>query len=276
MKVSFNQPAFVPWGGFFARLMSSDKMVLLDETILARGFTYVNRNRIKGPEGEVWITVPLKRKGRGQQKIKDLEIHEKERWAKKFLLTLKHYYGKSIYFEPVFADIRAAMEGPGENFLPLALALLDILKRGFGIETEMILQSHVGIAGQGTALLVSIAKELGAEEVILPYFSEKAVDCSRFRDENIRVKLLRYLPPQYPQFWGDFLMNLSALDLIFCCGRDGRTVIEKGMRFYGSHEKTAHKHQGQMGIYQPMQRTLAPRILRSLISSNALFTSSSA
>jgi len=233
MKVSFNQPAFVPWGGFFARLMSSDKMVLLDETILARGFTYVNRNRIKGPEGEVWITVPLKRKGRGQQKIKDLEIHEKERWAKKFLLTLKHYYGKSIYFEPVFADIRAAMEGPGENFLPLALALLDILKRGFGIETEMILQSHVGIAGQGTALLVSIAKELGAEEVILPYFSEKAVDCSRFRDENIRVKLLRYLPPQYPQFWGDFLMNLSALDLIFCCGRDGRTVIEKGMRFYG-------------------------------------------
>jgi hypothetical protein len=232
MKIGFNQPFFIPWGGFFARLMSSDKMVLLDDTILAHGFTYVNRNRLKGPEGEVWITVPLRRKGRGRQKIKDLEIYEKEKWAKKFLLTLKHYYGKSIYFEPVFADIRAAVESPGENFLPLELALLDILKKGFGIETEMMLQSGIGIAGRGTPLLVSIAKELGAEEVILPYFSEKAVDCGRFRDENIRVRLLRYLPPQYPQFWGDFLMNLSALDLLLCCGREGRAVIEKGTRFF--------------------------------------------
>ena len=232
MKISFNQPVFIPWGGFFARLISSDKIVLLDNTILARGFTYVNRNRLKGPEGEVWITVPLKRKGRGQQKIKDLEIYEKKRWAKKFLLTLKHYYGKSLYFEPVFGEIREAVENAGENFLPLALAHLNILNKAFGIETEMILQSHIGITGRGTALLVSIAKELGAEEVVLPYFSEKAVDCAKFRNENIRVRLLRYLPPQYPQFWGNFLMNLSALDLLLCCGKDGRAVIEKGIRFF--------------------------------------------
>ncbi len=232
MIVSFNQPAFIPWGGFFARLMSSNKMVLLDETILAHGFTYVNRNRLKGPEGEVWITVPLKRQGRGRQKIKDLEIYEKERWAKKFLLTLKHYYGKSVYFESIFSDIGRAGENSAKNFLPMTMTLLDILKKGFGIETEMILQSCLGITGRGTALLVSIAKELRAEEVILPFFSEKAVDCTKFRDENIRVRLLRYLPPPYPQFWGDFLMNLSALDLLLCCGRDGRAVIEKGTRFF--------------------------------------------
>jgi hypothetical protein len=65
MKLSFNQPAFIPWGAFFARLLNSDRMVLLDETILARGFSYVNRNRINGPRGEVWLTVPLKKKGRG-------------------------------------------------------------------------------------------------------------------------------------------------------------------------------------------------------------------
>ncbi len=47
-------------------------MILLDDTLLARGFTFVNRNRLKGPEGELWISVPLKRKGRGRQKIKDL------------------------------------------------------------------------------------------------------------------------------------------------------------------------------------------------------------
>jgi hypothetical protein len=231
VRISFNQPGFIPWGGFFARLMRSDLMVLLDDTVLARGFTYVNRNRIKGPEGEVWITVPLKRKGLGAQKIKDLKIYQKEKWGKKFLLTLSHYYGKSAVFEPNFQPIQGVVEAPDDSFISLAVSLLNIIKTGFGIEKDMILQSATGIAGKGTPLLVSLAKELGAREVLLPYGAEKAVDCAEFRRENIGVKSLRYLPPQYPQFWGNFLMNLSALDLLLCLGEGGRSVIERGARF---------------------------------------------
>jgi hypothetical protein len=235
MKIAFNQPAFIPWGGLFARLLHSDRMVLLDETVLARGFTYVNRNRIKGPGGEVWLTVPLKRKGRGAQKIRDLEIYEKERWRKKFLLTLRHYYGKSLGFDPIFEKIRAAVDSPDESFIRIALALLEVLKNELDISRETVLQSDIGITGKGTALLVSIAKELGVEEVVLPYFSDKAVDYGAFKKEKIRVRLLRYDPLQYPQFWGGFIKNLSALDLLFCCGERGRAVIEKGSHLYEIH-----------------------------------------
>jgi hypothetical protein len=232
VNVTFNQPAFIPWGGFFARLLNSDRMVLLDETILARGFSYVNRNRIKGPRGEVWLTVPLKKKGRGAQKIRDLEIYEKERWRKKFLLTLRHDYGKSVDFEPVFEKIRAAAGSPDESFVKMSLALIEVLKNELDISRETVLQSDIGITGKGTTLLVSIAKEFGAEEVLLPYFSDKAVDYGAFKKENIHVRLLRYDPPQYPQFWGNFIKNLSALDLLFCCGKGGRAVMEKGTHLY--------------------------------------------
>ena len=232
MRISFNQPAFIPWGGFFARLLSSDKMVLLDETVLAHGFTYVNRNRIKGPEGEVWITVPLKRKGRGEQKIKDLEIYEKGRWADKFQLTLRHFYGKSVYFEPVFEEIKAAVEASGESFMNLVLALSNILIRFLEIDKEMVLQSETGMTGKGTALLVSISRKLGAREVVLPYFSEKAVDVGLFNKEKIQVRFLRYQPPPHPQFWGGFAENLSALDLFLCLGKQGRAVIEKGTKIF--------------------------------------------
>jgi hypothetical protein len=230
MRISFNQPAFLPWGGFFARLLSSDMMVLLDDTALAHGFTYVNRNRIKGPLGEVWITVPLKRKGRGTQKIKDLEIYKPDKWAKKYLLTLKHFYGKSVYFEPVYQEIKAAIETANDSFVSLVLLLSDILNRSFEIDREMILQSKTGITGKGTPLLVSIAKELGAQEVVLPYFSEKAVEVDQFHQEKIQVQFLRYLPPPYPQFWGKFLENLSTLDLLLCLGRQGKAIIEKGTK----------------------------------------------
>jgi hypothetical protein len=226
--ISFNQPAFIPWGGFFARLLSSDRMVLLDDTLLAHGFTFVNRNRVKGPEGEVWITVPLKRKGRGQQKIKDLEIYDKASWARKFLSTLRHYYGKSIYFEAVFRDIEAIATGADDSFMKLAIGLLTGLKRHLGIENAVLFQSSLGIAGKGTPLLVSIAEKLRADEAILPYGSEKSVECAQFERAGIRLRFLRYSPPQYPQFWGDFLPNLSALDLLLCLGPSGREVIKKG------------------------------------------------
>ncbi len=230
MRISFNQPAFIPWGGFFARLVRSDRMVLLDETALGRGFTYVNRNRVKGPEGEIWNTVPLRRKGRGPQKIGDLEIHEKEKWERKFLLTLRHYYGNSVHFDALFPRLGEVTAESGESFLSLAAGLLRILKEGFGVAQDFSLQSELGVTGKGTSLLVSVAKELGAGEVVLPYGADKAVDVAQFAKEDIKVFLLRFVAVPYPQFWGDFRANLSALDLLLCAGRDGRGVIEKGAR----------------------------------------------
>jgi hypothetical protein len=86
----------------------------------------------------------------------------------------------------------------------------------------------MGIAGKGSELLVSIAKVLGADEILMPYFSRKIVDWAPFQKEKIRVHFLRYDPSQYPQFWGHFLKRLSVLDLFLCCGSKGRRIIEKG------------------------------------------------
>ena len=209
-------------------MLHSDRMVLLDDTLLSTGFTYVNRNRIKGPEGEVWASVPVKKKGRGRQKIKDLELFEKERWAKDFLLTLWHFYVKSIYFKPIYKRIKEAVDAPEGSFCGMVLKLLHILKEEFEIEQNFVLQSELGISGKGTELLVSLSKELNATEVILPCFSDKAVECARFSQEHINVKFLRYAPPPYPQFWGKFIPKLSALDLLFCLGKDGKRILKKG------------------------------------------------
>jgi len=230
MIVSFNQPFFIPWGGFFGRLLHSDTMILLDATQLSRGFSYVNRNRIKGPAGEVWITVPLKKKGRGNQLIKDLEIFEKEKWAFDFLETLRHFYGKSLYFDEIYGEIKAIIEKKDDSFLQMTLELLEMCRKILDIKTPFVLQSNLGIEGKGTELLVKLAQTLNADEVVLPYFSKKAIDLTLFSQAKIKVWFARYSSPQYPQFWGPYLRKLSILDLLFCCGPDGRAVIEKGTR----------------------------------------------
>ncbi|HDJ22909.1 MAG TPA: hypothetical protein ENF17_03345 [Candidatus Aminicenantes bacterium] len=227
MKICFSQPAFIPWGGFFARLLFADLMVLLDDTFLAQGFTFVNRNRIKGPDGEIWLTVPLQRKGRGRQKIKDLEIFEKERWGRKFLLTIRHFYRKSIFFEPLFSQIAQIINDPDENFFPLTLNLIKLLQNAWKIDTPLVLQSELKVTGKGTELLVKLARKLQAEEVILSHFAQKKIDFNQFISAGIKVNLHRFQPLPYPQFWGEFCPNLSALDLYLCLGPAGKTLLTK-------------------------------------------------
>jgi hypothetical protein len=161
-----------------------------------------------------------------------LEIYQKKRWVKDFLMTLHHFYAKSLFYEPVFSEINAAVKTEDEGFMNMVLALLRAANRNLGIDRDFILQSKIGISGKGSDLLVSLAKEVGADEILMPYFSRKTVDWNPFLKEKIQIHFLRYDPPQYPQFWGSFLKRLSVLDLLFCCGQNGRRIIERGSYLY--------------------------------------------
>jgi len=227
MRISFSQPVFIPWGGLFARLMASELMVILDNTNFAQGFTFVNRNRIKSPSGELWITVPIIKKGKGIQKINDLQIYEKKRWIKKFLSTLFHCYGKSIHFDPIYKKIESVVNNDDSSFLKMTIELMKVMMDELEINKKLIFQSELGINEKGTTLLVSIGKYLGADEVILPYYSYKHIDIDLFKKESFKIIFSLYKQIPYPQFWGNFIKNLSALDLLFCIYKDSKAIIEK-------------------------------------------------
>ena len=58
MIVSVHQPQYIPWLGFFHKLSKSDVYVSLDTVqYLSRGFNH--RNKIKTPDGESWLTIPV-------------------------------------------------------------------------------------------------------------------------------------------------------------------------------------------------------------------------
>lgn len=230
MKICFNQPAFIPWGGFFARLMASDAMILLDNTWLAQGFSFVNRNRLKGPGGELWTTVPLARTHGQRQQIRDLKIHEKEYWGKKWPTTLYHAYGQSIYHQGIIDSLTAILDQKNDDFVGLIYPVLEFMKLSFGIDSPFLFQSDMGIKTRGDQLLMDIAGELKATEIILPYFARRSVDWKRIKKQGINIRFLHYFSPVYPQFWGNYIRNLSALDLLFCMGHESRKVLKKGCR----------------------------------------------
>jgi hypothetical protein len=212
--------------------MVSDTMVLLDDTLFARGFTFVNRNRLKGPGGEIWITVPVKKASGKRLRIRELEMYEADYWGMKWQRTLYHAYGKSLFFDEINGELEGILTGCGGRFVDMAVGVIGLMRSRLEIETPVTLQSEMGIKSKGSHLIMDLVERLAADEVILPYYSQNIIPWKEIEKKGIKVSFLHFLSPVYPQFWGPFLKNLSALDLLFCLGPLGSKILESGYKIY--------------------------------------------
>jgi hypothetical protein len=80
MKVlAAHQPQYLPWLGFFDKLAQADVFVLLD-TVQFKKNEWQNRNRIKGPTGPQWLTVPVRH--RFPQTIAEVEVPPDDPWSR--------------------------------------------------------------------------------------------------------------------------------------------------------------------------------------------------
>jgi hypothetical protein len=57
--------------------------------------------------------------------------------------------------------------------------------------------------------------------------SKKYVDENLFARQGIAIQFFKFIPPIYPQLWGEFIYNLSAFDLLLNCGGKSLEVIKK-------------------------------------------------
>ena len=58
--VAINQPGYLPWMGFFKRIMYSDIFVFLDDVQYLKK-DWQNRNKIRTSQSWMWLSVPVKK-----------------------------------------------------------------------------------------------------------------------------------------------------------------------------------------------------------------------
>jgi hypothetical protein len=225
MIVSTNQPFFSPFPGFFSKARLSDAMVILDDVQFPLKSTWVTRNRFKNDQGTLWIRVPVRRKGLGLQRIKEVRICYEGDWTRKSLVSLKTSYGKA----PFIKDHEQALE---EMFSPKFPRLVDLnlmtiryLMRYLGIATPLILQSELGIRLQGVPLLIEICRRLGASGYLAQVEAKKHLDRVPFEEAGIGLRYSEAPSPVYPQLWGKFIPDLSAFDLLLNCGPKSQDIL---------------------------------------------------
>jgi hypothetical protein len=225
--IAIHQPNYIPWPGFFYKILRSDAFVLLDTVQFSRR-SFTHRNRVKGSGSNViWLTVPVYKKGRFYQKINEVEINKTEKWQKNHMGTLQMNYANAPFFHYYRDALQEIYARKWERLVDLNLELLSFVMEGLGIKKERMIASEMDIRGEKTELLVSIVKELKGDIYLSGSGARNYIDEQMFKRENIRLSYYQYGSFVYPQLWGKFIPNLSILDLLFNCGKESRNLIER-------------------------------------------------
>jgi hypothetical protein len=225
MVVATHQPIFLPWPGFFFKAIHTDCLVLLDNVQFPRGRGWMNRNRLKSEQGELWLTVPVHKKGLGLQSIREVKVFSDSNWRRKHLRGVRQNYANAPYLAEHFPSLKSIYDDSHELLVELNVALIRYFFEVLHIETELVMQSDLGVVGRGTDLVVRICRYMGAGRYLTFPIAAKYLRSEDFERERVGLQLTRFESPVYPQLWGGFLSNLSVLDLLLNCGPKSEVVL---------------------------------------------------
>ena len=104
------------------------------------------------------------------------------------------------------------------------------------IPAKVQLLSGLEIEVKEPQLSLEVCKKLGASHFLAQGSAKKYLDKAAFEKNNIELVFFNPRPIVYPQLWGPFIPNLSALDLIFNCGPKSHTILNRS-RIHGLIKK---------------------------------------
>ncbi len=232
MIISIHQPQYLPWLPFFDKVDKSDYFIYLDNVQFQKNGVQ-NRNKIKTPHGELWLTVPVSRSGL-DTKIKDVKING-ELFKKKHIKSIKQNYSSAPYLNNYLDQIEKIIDIDYSNLADLNIALSEWFFKQFQINTIRLRASELDARGSKGDLVLDICEKLDASVYISGRGAKDYQDEEKFSRKNITIKYQQYNSPIYKQCWPKlgFVKDLSSLDLLLNEGpKNSRSILLKGRNGY--------------------------------------------
>ena len=200
-------------------MASADVFLLLDTVQYVKS-EYENRCKIKTVNGEQWLTVPVTTP-KINTLARDVKISKNVDWKKLHKKTITFNYSKSPYFDEFESLSNNIYNEKLEFLVELNILLITKINNILGIDTPLVLASDLPEQNiKGTELLLFYCEELNADSYISGSGGKQYLNEELFRDKNVSLEYQNYVPITYPQRFGNFIQNLSVIDLIFNCGNE--------------------------------------------------------
>ena len=229
MIVSIHQPNYLPWLGYFNKIIKSDVFVIFDDVqfpIGKKGF-FGNRNQIKTNSGQLWLTVPVLDRSKCKN-FNDIKVNYNG-WNEKHIKNIENFYRKSEYFDVYYKDIENILSQEYDNFSELSTKLITYFMNVMDIDTKLVYSSEIckDVDLTGMDKIFYILEQLKADTYISSDGpgSRRYIKDEDFSDKNIKLIWQNFEHPTYKQMYGDFISHLSIVDLLFNCGTQSRDII---------------------------------------------------
>lgn len=229
-RIGISQSNYIPWKGYFDFIELVDQFVLYDDVQYTRR-DWRNRNLIKTPSGTIWLTIPVKVKGRYHQSVYETEVADRS-WAERHWETLCMSYSKTSGFEKLSGPLADMFREAAQlqRLSEVNLLFIQEINSILGIETELLWSRKFNLAEGRTERLIGICRDLGATHYLCGPTAKGYLDETKFRNAGIVLEWMDYSGyPTYPQPHGAFDHRVSILDLLFCTG----TSATRFMKSFG-------------------------------------------
>jgi hypothetical protein len=216
MIVSISQPTLFPWLGYFNIIKNSDIFVFLDNVKFEKR-SWQMRNRLKATENtdksEEWVRIPTQLK-KSDTLIKDVIIDNTQDWKARHITSFRTHYGKA-YENLNF--LRNIYEQEWTKLSDFNIKFITDCCNFLGINTEFMMASQLPVSGKKGQLMLNICDHLSTTEYLTTVGSRNYLEnyASQFVKSNIKISYHGFQHPIYKQKGGEFLPNMSILDLLF-------------------------------------------------------------
>ncbi len=238
MKAAIHQPHYFPYPGFFHKVKQVDIFVMMDATQYDKRFT--NRNRILDPHGPVWLSVPID-KARRFMPNRDVMVNNTIPWKSDHWQKILVSYAKAPYFDLYSTDLKRFYERDWRSLFELDLETTKKVMEWLGVDTPVVLESTLGVRSMGSQRLVDICEAVGANAYLSGRGGTRYLDEGVFRARGVSMEYQSYSAVPYPQrFGGQFVPDLSILDMLFNVGPESPAYIDQRGAIAARSPRLAH------------------------------------
>jgi len=234
-----HKPYFLPWMGYFSKLLYADVLVLQDN-VLASNRVWVNRSKIIRPDGQPgYITLPIGEKGDTPICDIELPIEARQQSARRISMSIEHAYARSRCFSewgPIKEQFCSIMRRYA-RLVDIDLALIEVLLQALRLpQPDIRLTSGLMVQADPLSTLISNCRETGCDALILGGGNTEwsMEDTERLRAASIEPLFHNFyaVHPEYYQTRRErlgFCRGLSILDCLLNEGPETTVLLLKSV-----------------------------------------------